>query len=531
MKKKYAITFLFFFSLAQVSKAQLYLPLSNYYNEEAVRINLSDSLEQSYRQSHQSFKPILDKKTNTQALYHTEEKRYYWITQKLFKENFLLFKGDQYWCAVDPILDLELGGDFSADSTSALYWNTRGIRVQAKFFDRVGFTTTFYETQALLPGYMQNYVNLHGEFIPNAAGTAYSQQNAVIPGYARTKQFKTNGYDFAFAEGSVSILATDWLNLHFGNGNQFIGDGYRSLLLSDFTTNYPFAKAEFNFFNERLQYIVMYAMHQNLYRLKENTTPEATYERKIGSYHYLDFAVTKNFTVGLFEANLWNRVDEFGTQKPDYLFLNPVIGVNPFVKKFDSEGYNGFFGLNTKLILNNLKLYGQLVLDKASIGGFQTGFKFYDLFINKLDVRVEYNHASQDMGQSENARLNYSSGNLPLAHPYANGFDEIIADLEYQYKRFFISNKLIYAQQAFSNTISSTNKILNAKNTLAENDIQWKHLLINQFEFGYRFNKNYNLQAIIGYIYRNETKEVNTPLTNYVYFGVRTQLKNKYLDF
>ena len=227
-------------NLGSLGYGQLYFPNESFYNNEIDRNFIQNSDQKTFFSSHLSLRPILDKRSNGEDIYAKETKQYYWITQKLFKENFLIFQGDDFWCAVDPILDLEGGTDLSGDSLDFLYWNTRGIRVQGRFYDNVAFSTVIYENQALLPAYVMNYIDTHGELRPSFNG--YVQQNAVVPGYARTKPFKTTGYDFAFGEGQVSIVPNEHFNIHFGNGNQFIGNGYRSLLLSDFTPNYPFCQ-------------------------------------------------------------------------------------------------------------------------------------------------------------------------------------------------------------------------------------------------------------------------------------------------
>lgn len=346
MNKQLTI-FLFLLACLHISSAfgQLYLPLNAYYQNEVERQFLTDSAS-TLSNAHLSMKPILDKRTNAENIYQSQGKHYYWITQKIFKENFIVFEGADFWCSIDPILDLELGSDFSADSLERLYWNTRGIRIQGKFFDQVGFSTVIYENQAILPLYQRTYADDHGEFFPNSILTQYQQNNAIIPGYARTKPFKTNGYDFGFAEGYVHYSPSKHFNIQLGNGNHFIGNGYRSLLLSDFTTNYPFLKLETNLWEDRIQYNTIYALHQNPYRLVLYTTPEATYERKIGTYHYLDFAISKNLQIGLFEGNQWRLVDSLGSHQPNYLFLNPVPFVSSLIKQNDSTGFSSIMGIN-----------------------------------------------------------------------------------------------------------------------------------------------------------------------------------------
>jgi len=516
---------------SQNGKSQLYYPLENYYIGEIERFALRDSSQIDFYKHHLSSKPILQSRTEPDSIFKTYSKQYYWITQKIFKENFLIFEGNDFWCSVDPVLDLEIGHDLSIDSMHYKYWNTRGLRVQAKFFNKVGFTTTFYENQAIVLDYQKEYFNDHGEFVPNGAVTFYNQYNAVIPGYGRTKPFKGSGYDFAFAQGQVSIEPNRFFNLQFGNGNQFIGNGYRSLLLSDFATNYPMAKFETNLWKGRIQYSVTYAMLQNLYRLPYFTTPEATYERKIGTFHYLDVAVTKNLNIGIFEGAVWRRTDSTGTHQPDWLFTNPVILSSTFVKGETDTNYNSILGLNLSYSLFKNILYGQAVLDNRKISAYQIGIKAYDLFTPKLDAQFEYNHADQNTYLSTNKRYNYSHYNLPLAHPLTGGFDELIVRISYQYKGWFVENRLVYSARYQNDTLNIGTGILEGFSTNSLLGFDRTKVFYNQFEIGYRFNKCYNLQAVAGYQFRTDNDPLNERVTNYVYVGIRTRLKNKSLDF
>jgi hypothetical protein len=518
------------FSLS--GSAQLYLPIEDFYTGEAYRLAIKDSSKtENYFKNHLSLKPILDKRTSTEKITHSDEKYYYWITQKLFKEHFLILEGEDFWCAIDPILDLEFGTDFSADSLERLSWNSRGIRIQAKFLDKVAFSTSFYETQAYLPGFINSYVNAHGEFQVNSTGTIYQQVNAVIPGFSRTKAFKVNGYDFSMAEGQVSIVPNQFFNVQFGNGNQFIGGGERSLLLSDFSANYPFAKFEANLLKGRIQYNTIYALHQNLYRIPFNTTPEATFERKIGAYHYLDFAMNENLQIGLFEGSHWRRSDSAGTHTPDFNFINPVVGANTTLKGFEQEGYKSIIGLNFSYFLNSMNLYGQVVFSAVNKGGYQIGMKYFNLFTDGLDFTAEYNHVTLNAYLSSEKRYNYSNYNLALAHPLTAGFDELIFKLSYQANHFFVQNKLIYSAQIKNNDQAIGNYILAPKSTAANNNNYQQNRVFNNLEIGYRFNKNYNFQFVLGHIYRNEEKISDNPLTNYTYIGLRTRLRNKNFNF
>ncbi len=514
---------------SQIVKGQLYLPNQRYYNNSAERLFSKHDSLRNFHNSHQSMKPLRDSRTNSDSIYHKGGKHYYWITQKLFKENFIIFKGEDFWCSVDPLLDLEGGTDTHSDSLDFLYWNTRGLRVQAKFFDKIAFTTSFYENQALVPTYVSDFVNQFGELRPTSLG--YKQEHAVIPGYARTKPFKVDGYDFAFAEGQFSYVPNKYVNFQFGNGNHFIGNGYRSLLLSDFTNNYPFAKIETNLWQDRIQYTAIYAVQQNLYRLSAFESVEASFERKLGTYHYLDFAINENITIGLFEGAQWRRTDSTGSHNPNWLFANPVPFVNGVIMNNTTEGYNHIFGLNFGWAFLKNQLYSQLVLDNKKLGAIQLGIKSYGQFIKGLDIQLEYNYAANNTYIANQKRYNYSHNNLPLAHPLASGFNEGIIFLNYEKNEFFVSNKTIYYNQIFNETEADGTDILNDEIGLLTVLNEQRNTIINNLEFGYRFNRTNNLQIAIGWMFREEyLKEFNNT-TSYIYGAIRTPLRNKTLDF
>jgi hypothetical protein len=505
----------------------LYFPNENYFHSEIERYNLSNDTIDFYKQ-HLSSKPILDNKSNRDAIYHAEGKYYYWITQKLFKENFLIFKDEDFWCSVDPILDAEIGTDLSADSTTRMYWNTRGIRVQARFYDKVAFTTSIYENQAIVPEYQSSFFNQNGEFRPTNLG--YKQNNAFIPMYARTKPFKVTGYDFAFAEGTLSIVPKKWLNFQLGNGNQFIGNGYRSLFLSDFSGNYPFLKSELLAFNGKLQYQVIYASLTNPYRLSVFSTPEASYERKIGVFHYLDYTINKDLNISLFEGSNWRSTDSSGTHRPNYLFLNPVIASNSLIKGSDANNYNSILGFGADYTLGKTKFYTQFLLDNNKVST-QLGLKSYDLFIDKLDIRLEYNQSPNNSYLTTNKRYNYAHNNISLAHPFVAGFKEIVGIVSYQRNRWFAHNKVVFYTKKKNDSLNIGTSLLQPYSDKNNEHTVSPYVINNQFEIGYRFNKSYNLQIVIGHLYRNEIIGSTRNQTNYVYFGVKTKLRNKKLDW
>lgn len=510
--------------ITNTTYSQLNIPHARSYTQAIYSIFANDS-SSCFKYTHLSFKPINETKSYPDLVFQDDGDYYYWITQKLFKAHFLIFEGDDFWCGVDPLIDLELGKDFNDKDQPIKFWNTRGIRIQVKFFKNFAFETSIYENQATLLKYQSDYILAHGEF--NVSGNGYIQSHAIVPGYARTKPFKTTGFDFAFAKGYFHYHPTQWLSIEAGNGNHFIGHGYRSLLLSDFSVNYPYLKPELLLFNKRLQYNVLYASQQNLYRLPFHVTPEANYERKLSVGHYLEYSISKNIQVGLFENSTWIRVDSQGTTPFNAVAFNPLFGTE--LMAANNSNYNGFYGLNASVNIKSTRIYAQLIIDNKKISGYQLGFSLFDVFIPKLNFQLEYNQVASETYLGENKRANYNHSNLPLAHPLGNNFQEIIAIIDFQYKRWFLMNTAIYSQRNISDTNQVNETLLFQPNNLSysTSNTVW----FNRLEFGYRFNKKYNLELYIGYLNRISTVKNIDNRSNFAYFGIKTNLHQKTLDW
>src|SRR6185312_14966896 len=116
-----------------------------------------------------------------------------------------------------------------ATSTSkSTFINTRGIELRGSIDNKVGFYTFLTDNQAILPYYVDDRVTT----------------TSVVPGEGYWQRYKTNGYDFYDFNGYVDFHFTKHITTQFGHDKNFIGDGYRSLLLSDYSPSYIFWKID-----------------------------------------------------------------------------------------------------------------------------------------------------------------------------------------------------------------------------------------------------------------------------------------------
>ncbi|MFT6998100.1 MAG: hypothetical protein ACJAQ4_001859 [Cryomorphaceae bacterium] len=434
---------------------------------------------------------------------------YYKITQKIFSAHLIEVDKPDFKIYADFLFDFGIGGEtidqISADGEkNSLFQNTRGFVVQGEIGKKVYFYTDFKENQGRYAGYINRFVD----------------STQVFPGSGRIKPFGEGGYDYSMASGFVGIEAADWLNLSFGHFKQFIGHGYRSLLLSDNAHNYPFASYEIDALEGKLQHRYTLALLQNLERLPQGETPEAIFKRKVASWNYLSFKPLPNLEVGLFEEVIWKVFDDsLGSQPFDYRALIPIPGVNSAILGLDDEENNARLGLNAAwFVTPTIKVYGQVLSNSSQVNldGFQIGGLWSGIF-DRFDIQAEYNQSSNSATRDPGNLQSAYHFNQPLGHVLGRDFSEVVGIISYYHNRIFGRLKSVYVNSDFEEELSSNSISMEILNT----DIQ----------LGYIFNPSCNFQLYAGYTYRSEKVEINGSTNGFWYLGIRTSLFNIYRDF
>lgn len=286
------------------------------------------------------------------------------LTIKPPKQNFKF--------TLDPILNVEIGNDYYNDSLKTqTSTNTRGFIGCGYIGEKVYFETMFVESQSVFPYYLGNSV----------------KASAIVPGQGRWKTFKKTGYDYAFSSGFVSYQPFKNFNIQFGHGKQKIGYGYRSLLLSDNSFNYPYAKFTQQWWKGRIQYNNIYAVLMNLEAATAIPVPNAErlFQKKAASFQYLSVNPAKFLNIGLFQGMIWQAGDSKNRQHLEWQYFNPVIFTN--LAQFELNNKNNILvGGDVRFkITNKMNIYGQGMADDLSdtkkIGngfGYQAGINYFD---------------------------------------------------------------------------------------------------------------------------------------------------------
>ncbi len=176
------------------------------------------------------------------------------------------------------------------------------------------------------------------------------------------------------------------MNFQFGHDRNFIGNGYRSLILSDFATNYLFVKTQTKVWRFNYTNIVANLVP---FALQDGTV----FKNKYLAFHHLSFNVTDNLNIGLFESVTFSRNDSTQTKGFDFNYLNPVVFFRP-IEQNRASFDNAILGLDWKWNLwGKVQFYGQYVLDELVFSEFksrtgdwrnkqagQIGLKYVDAF-------------------------------------------------------------------------------------------------------------------------------------------------------
>lgn len=352
-----------------------------------------------------------------------------WTTQKFSgKKPFLksfyktpanLFEVNtkDFFLAVNPVFQYYIGKE--KDNDEHIFLNTRGVTLRGRIANKIGFAAYITDNQERDPQYVQEW----------------STARKAVPGAGFYKDFKTTGYDYFDARGYFTFNATKYIDFQFGYDKNFIGNGYRSLYLSDFSSPYLFLKI-----NTRIWKF----NYQNLFielNSAQRLNADQLFPKKYAAIHHLDLAVTKWLNIGLYEAVIFGRTNHF-----EFGYLNPVIFYRSIEQQNGSID-NAVVGMDVKAnVARKFQFYGQLLLDEfnmvetkknsgwwANKVAYQLGAKYIDAFnIKNLDLQIESNRIRPFTYSHRDSVANYTHYNQPLAHPSGANLQEVIGMIRYQ---------------------------------------------------------------------------------------------------
>lgn len=320
----------------------------------------------------------------------------------------------------------------ASDNSSSQFVNSRGIEVRGMIARKVGFYTYMTENQMTVPGYVNDW---------------QTQYNS-LPQEGFWKRYKKNGYDFFTARGYITFSATRFIDFQIGHDRLHVGNGIRSLILSDFGNNFSFAKINTKVW--KLQYTNVFAnMKTDISAIPGSGVPgSSAIPDKYFFLHRLGINIGKRFNLGIFESIVAGRDPRYypNATRLDLAYLNPIIFYRSIEQNSGSPD-NAALGLDAKYIpARSLMIYGQVFLDefllkevRAQKGwwgnkyAFQLGGKYIDVLgIKNLDLQAEFNFVRPYTYTHRSDYTSYVHYSQPIAHPLGANFREVMAVLRYQ---------------------------------------------------------------------------------------------------
>lgn len=444
-------------------------------------------------------------------------------TVPLYKDYFK----DKF--GLQPVLDFS--GGFELNKSEPSIKGSAGLRTWYSYKNKLSLDLTFYTATSNQPFYIDSAIRP-----TNVMVNENLTQNGPLDHTWNVLTFNAN------------YKPSKYFQFQAGQGKYFIGEGYRSLLLSDVAPVFPYFAIHTNVW--KFRYLNLYTMMKD-YKLDPSGNLIQT--PKFTTIHYLSWNVHRNINLSFFEAVVYQNRDSSTSFAIEPNYLNPVIFYRPVEYSIGSAD-NALLGGSLKFrLFKSHILYGQLMLDefllselKAKRGwwgnkfAWQAGYKYYNVFgIKGLTFLAEYNYIRPYTYSHGNITQNYGHKLHSLAHPAGSNFTEVNAIASYSRASWLIESKTSHIDGAIDPAGKNFgNNIFQSYKTREEDFGNYlgqgikRVLLYNQTKVSYLAGK-WGLIAEAGV----ETRLISSPSilagenSILIFAGVRTAIFNSYRDF
>jgi hypothetical protein len=351
------------------------------------------------------------------------------------KSDFIQANEKDFFLSLNPVMQQQQS--IETGNNQRIFLNTKGLTGRGLIAGKLGFDFYLTDNQERGPLFVQNRIT----------------QFTAVPGAGFYKSFKKTAVDYLDGRGSIYFNAGKYFNFQFGYDKNFIGSGYRSLFLSDYSNSYLFFKINTRIWKLDYQNIFMQLTNQYT-----KTGADFLLPRKYSVIHHLSLNATRWLNLGIFENVTFGRQDYF-----DFAYLNPVMFLRVAEQQNGSPD-KASVGLDFKANIGHAtQLYGQLLINEFVLKeirhykngwwgnkqGLQLGGKYINAFnVKNLDMQAELNVIRPFTYAHNDSVSNYTHYNQPLAHPLGANFDEFIVLVRYQPKpKWWLQGRIIYFRQ------------------------------------------------------------------------------------
>lgn len=449
------------------------------------------------------------------------------FSERLMQSNWLQWGSPNCMLTIDPYIEVNIGKSDRKDGY--LPTGFAGIDVKGVFFQQLTFQVTAFDGMTEFPSYMDYYIDQH---------------DGAVPGEVEARHHQGGHLSYFHLNASANWVPDEHITVGAGYGKLFLGDGYRSLLLSDFAGDYPYLRLKARFW--KLTYNVIYSRYEN-HRIVDGMR-----QPKYSVIHYLGANIGKRFQVGFFENTIWLGRDTDFQRGFDVQYLNPLVLMRPVEFSLGSTD-NAMMGLTGKYAFKTGYIYGQFGLDDINLGQtfehkqqhlnnkyfFQIGAWSHSLFgLKNLDWRLEWNGVRPYTYGHRKPDQNYTHNYQPLADPLQANFHEFISIFNYSRGRWYGRLEDLLALRGENPGLTYNNgedlwggeanvPPLGSKTLQGDVYHYWYH----QLSLGYLLNPKNRLSLQADFFYRSRSGNSLNQSESGMFIGISRNLFNHYNDF
>lgn len=459
------------------------------------------------------------------------------VFRYLFKSpaNAFELNSRYFHLRINPTLNFRLGKDSYDEQWQ--FTNLRGLQLRGGVDDKVFFYADIEETQSRFAPYVTERIE---------RDHAIQGAHLYKPYNSRVIKNLKDGYDYAIANGYLGFNLSRHIGMQFGHGTNFLGDGYRSLLLSNNSANYLYWKINTQ---------VGKFSYQNIFTQFSSANQESdTLRRKYMATHLLNYKPFPGLDIALFESVM---IQPRSGDQFDFNYLNPVIFYRT-VEYISGSNDNALLGMQLKYnFLKRFSLYGQLLLDEfnvkylLSLGNtpqgwwankyaLQGGLKYIDVLgVDHLDTRLEFNYI-RPYTYSHYESTSYSNARQPLAHPLGANCSEVSWQIRYEpLARWRIDARALYIRTGEDSTfqrpygqnvLSPYYRFPNEFGNTVGQGIPIK-IYIAGIDISYQFMHNMFAELQYFYRYKNSALDSRDEKSSYIGAGIRINIANRRMDW
>lgn len=350
-----------------------------------------------------------------------------------------------------------------------------------------------------------------------------------------------------FFRGYLSYSPIKYFNFRLGYGRHFIGDGYRSMFISDDGNPYAYLNIQTKVW--RIKYVNIFAYQRDFGGAAYNGSNAMN---KFSTSHFLSLNAFKGFNIGIFESVIWHGKDTLVNRGFDINYLNPIIFFRPVEYAIGSPD-NVILGVSLSYrFMNKYQFYYQWSIDEfllkeirandgwwANKFGMQGGFKAFEPFDWKgIFFQLEFNWVRPFTYAHISSSQAHGNQNLPIAHIKGANFHEILMRINKSWGRLNLYTFFMYNQYGSDmDSISYGGDIFRSyQERVADYGNKTgqglkNNLYLTKISLNYLLFPESALMLELGYELRINQNKFTTDVSNYFFISFKSNLWNRNRDY